>query len=99
MARNLQAMGAEVKEFEDGLDVPGGQQLHGAVVDSDVPVTPGQTLYVYVGGNGAGGASTAGGFNGGGNASGYDGGASGGAVCSMKATCRQVVAPSAIVLS
>ena len=41
---------------------PGGQ---GAVVDSDVPVTPGQTLYVYVGGNGAGGASTAGGFNGG----------------------------------
>ena len=35
VARNLRAMGAEVKEFEDGLDVPGGQQLHGAVVDSD----------------------------------------------------------------
>ncbi len=34
MARNLRAMGAEVEEFEDGLDVPGGQQLHGAVVDS-----------------------------------------------------------------
>jgi len=35
VARNLRAMGAEVKEFEDGLDVPGGQQLRGAVVDSD----------------------------------------------------------------
>jgi 3-phosphoshikimate 1-carboxyvinyltransferase len=35
VARNLRAMGAEVEEFEDGLDVPGGQQLHGGVVDSD----------------------------------------------------------------
>ncbi len=35
VARNLRAMGAEVEEFEDGLDVPGGQHLHGAVVDSD----------------------------------------------------------------
>ena len=26
-------MGAEVTEFEDGLDVPGGQQLHGATID------------------------------------------------------------------
>jgi 3-phosphoshikimate 1-carboxyvinyltransferase len=34
VARNLRAMGARVEEFEDGLDVPGGQQLHGAVVDS-----------------------------------------------------------------
>ncbi len=34
MARNLRAMGAEVEEFEDGLDVPGGQQLHGAEIDS-----------------------------------------------------------------
>jgi len=34
VARNLRAMGAEVDEFEDGLDVPGGQALHGAVVDS-----------------------------------------------------------------
>jgi 3-phosphoshikimate 1-carboxyvinyltransferase len=34
VARNLRAMGAEVEEFEDGLDVPGGQHLHGAVVDS-----------------------------------------------------------------
>ena len=34
IARNLRAMGAEVEEFEDGLDVPGGQQLHGAVIDS-----------------------------------------------------------------
>jgi 3-phosphoshikimate 1-carboxyvinyltransferase len=24
-----------VEEFEDGLDIPGGQQLHGGVVDSD----------------------------------------------------------------
>jgi len=32
--RNLRAMGAEVAEFEDGLDVPGGQTLHGATIDS-----------------------------------------------------------------
>jgi 3-phosphoshikimate 1-carboxyvinyltransferase len=35
VAKNLRAMGAKVEEFEDGLDVPGGQQLHGGVVDSD----------------------------------------------------------------
>ena len=34
VARNLRAMGAEVEEFEDGLDIPGGQQLHGAEIDS-----------------------------------------------------------------
>jgi 3-phosphoshikimate 1-carboxyvinyltransferase len=34
VARNLRAMGAEVEEFEDGLDVPGGQTLHGAAIDS-----------------------------------------------------------------
>ena len=34
VAQNLRAMGAEVIEFEDGLDVPGGQQLHGATIDS-----------------------------------------------------------------
>jgi 3-phosphoshikimate 1-carboxyvinyltransferase len=34
VAKNLRAMGAEVTEFEDGLDVPGGQRLHGATIDS-----------------------------------------------------------------
>ncbi len=34
VANNLRAMGAEVTEFEDGLDVPGGQALHGAEIDS-----------------------------------------------------------------
>jgi len=34
VAKNLRAMGAEVIEFEDGLDVPGGQSLHGATIDS-----------------------------------------------------------------
>jgi 3-phosphoshikimate 1-carboxyvinyltransferase len=34
VAKNLRAMGAEVEEFEDGLDVPGEQQLHGAEIDS-----------------------------------------------------------------
>ena len=34
VAKNLRAMGAEVAEFEDGLDVPGGQVLHGATIDS-----------------------------------------------------------------
>jgi 3-phosphoshikimate 1-carboxyvinyltransferase len=34
VAKNLRAMGAEVAEFDDGLDVPGGQKLHGATIDS-----------------------------------------------------------------
>lgn len=34
VAKNLRAMGAEVMEFEDGLDVPGGQTLHRATIDS-----------------------------------------------------------------
>jgi 3-phosphoshikimate 1-carboxyvinyltransferase len=34
VAQNLRAMGAEVIELEDGLDVPGGQTLHGATIDS-----------------------------------------------------------------
>lgn len=34
VVKNLRAMGAEVTEFEDGLAVPGGQKLHGAVIDS-----------------------------------------------------------------
>ncbi len=34
VANNLRAMGAEVEEFDDGLDVPGGQTLHAAEIDS-----------------------------------------------------------------
>jgi 3-phosphoshikimate 1-carboxyvinyltransferase len=34
VAANLRAMGANVEEREDGLRVPGSQQLHGAEVDS-----------------------------------------------------------------
>ena len=34
VVQNLRAMGAAVDEFEDGLDVPGGQNLHGAVIES-----------------------------------------------------------------
>jgi 3-phosphoshikimate 1-carboxyvinyltransferase len=34
VVKNLRAMGAEVEEFEDGVDVPGGQTLHGATIDS-----------------------------------------------------------------
>ena len=34
VARNLRAMGAEVEEFEDGLDVPGSQPLHAAEIDA-----------------------------------------------------------------
>jgi 3-phosphoshikimate 1-carboxyvinyltransferase len=34
VAANLRAMGAEVVEVDDGLDVAGGQQLHGAEIDS-----------------------------------------------------------------
>lgn len=35
VARNLRAMGAQVEEHEDGLTVPGGQDLHGAEIDSE----------------------------------------------------------------
>jgi 3-phosphoshikimate 1-carboxyvinyltransferase len=34
VAENLRRMGAEVTEVEDGMDVPGGQALHGAEIDS-----------------------------------------------------------------
>jgi 3-phosphoshikimate 1-carboxyvinyltransferase len=34
VVENLRAMGAEVTEHEDGMDVPGGQTLHGATIDS-----------------------------------------------------------------
>ena len=34
VVKNLRAMGAELTEHEDGLDVPGNQQLHGAQIDS-----------------------------------------------------------------
>jgi len=35
IAKNLRAMGAELEEHEDGLSIPGGQQLHGADIDSE----------------------------------------------------------------
>jgi 3-phosphoshikimate 1-carboxyvinyltransferase len=34
VAKNLRAMGAQVTEYDDGLDVAGNQQLHGAEIDS-----------------------------------------------------------------
>ncbi|HXY13747.1 MAG TPA: 3-phosphoshikimate 1-carboxyvinyltransferase [Terriglobales bacterium] len=34
IATNLRAMGAAVEEYDDGLKIPGGQQLHGAEIDS-----------------------------------------------------------------
>lgn len=34
VVQNLRAMGAEVEEFEDGMHIPGGQTLHGGIIDS-----------------------------------------------------------------
>jgi 3-phosphoshikimate 1-carboxyvinyltransferase len=34
VAKNLRAMGAQFTEHEDGLEIPGNQQLHGARIDS-----------------------------------------------------------------
>ena len=34
VAKNLMAMGAELTELPDGLEIPGGQTLHGASIDS-----------------------------------------------------------------
>jgi hypothetical protein len=68
-----------------GSSAPGGSGGYGAMVSADLAVTPGQILYVEVGGNGADGAQGgAGGFNGGGGGNadtgiGYFGGGGGGA--------------------
>jgi hypothetical protein len=63
----------------------GGLGGHGGLVSAGLPVTPGQSLFVEVGGSGS---AAAGGFNGGGDAS-YDGGGGGGAsdvrACSIAA--------------
>jgi 3-phosphoshikimate 1-carboxyvinyltransferase len=34
VSKNLRAMGAELTEHEDGLEIPGNQRLHGAQIDS-----------------------------------------------------------------
>jgi 3-phosphoshikimate 1-carboxyvinyltransferase len=34
VAKNLRAMGANFTEYEDGLQIPGNQHLHGAAIDS-----------------------------------------------------------------
>jgi 3-phosphoshikimate 1-carboxyvinyltransferase len=34
VAKNLKAMGAQLTEHEDGLEIPGNQHLHGAQIDS-----------------------------------------------------------------
>jgi 3-phosphoshikimate 1-carboxyvinyltransferase len=34
VVKNLRAMGAEVVELEDGMDIPGGQTLRGGIIDS-----------------------------------------------------------------
>ncbi len=34
VVKNLRAMGAQVTEHEDGMDIPGNQTLHGATIDS-----------------------------------------------------------------
>ena len=34
VAKNLTAMGATYTEYDDGLDIPGGQNLHGGIIDS-----------------------------------------------------------------
>ena len=34
VVKNLRAMGAEVTEHEDGMEIPGGQRLHGGIIDS-----------------------------------------------------------------
>ena len=34
VVKNLRAMGADVTEHEDGMDIPGGQRLRGGVIDS-----------------------------------------------------------------
>ncbi len=65
----------------------GGAGGFGALVSADLAVTPGQTLYIEVGGNGSG---STGGFNGGGNGgSGLScGGGGGGGASDVRAASR-----------
>eukprot|EP01032_Pedospumella_encystans_P010370 gene10370-12125_t len=51
----------------------------GAIITANIPVTPGEVLYIYVGGQGS---TSTGGFNGGGAAGGYPTGSSGGTASS-----------------
>ncbi|MHB1836703.1 MAG: glycine-rich protein, partial [Solirubrobacteraceae bacterium] len=78
------APGGAGGENVGGSTVPGGVGGFGAKVTGDLDVTPGQTLYVYVGGAGGNVANTgdpggAGGFNGGGAGGSIGGGGGGGA--------------------
>lgn len=80
---NVTAVGATGGQANINGSAAGGR---GGVVASDVPVTPGQVLSIYVGGNGAGGAYTAGGYNGGGDAAPYNYGSSGGGASDIRTT-------------
>ena len=73
----------DIKGAEGGIGTTGASGLGGRV-QATVPVTGGQTIYVYVGGKGVDGGGGAGGYNGGGNgavgtAPAYHGGGGGGA--------------------
>ena len=73
---DVTVQGAEGGRTASALSPAGGQ---GAVTSATLPVIPGETLYVYVGGRGSPGS---GGYNGGGNAGGAtntNGGGGGGA--------------------
>jgi hypothetical protein len=69
------AIGAQGGTGASGLGGKGGR-LQGAI-----PVTPGETLYLYVGGNGV---SNTGGWNGGGNGSGAGAGGGGGGATDIR---------------
>lgn len=60
----------------------GAVVTRGADVSATLPVTPGDTLYVYVAGNG--GANTAGGVNGGGSGGGFTGTGGGGGASDIR---------------
>jgi hypothetical protein len=57
---------------------------HGGTADATLPVTPGQTLHVYVGGAGRGGRNEPGGFNGGGASANVFNGSSGGGASDIR---------------
>jgi hypothetical protein len=77
--------GSGAASTSGGGTISGGRGGLGGLVSAGLSVTPGQSLYVEVGGSGSG---AAGGFNGGGDSS-YDGGGGGGAsdlrACSVAA--------------
>jgi hypothetical protein len=95
------AVGASGGKGSDDTPNIGGSGGFGARLDTDLAITPGEVLFVEVGGTGRSGADAgAGGFNGGGSSaiSGFDTAGGGGGGATDIRTCSRVAATCADAL-